>query len=86
MSQLEFSDSFHVHGDDDDEDDGGEEADDDDDVHDERCHSQSSPIVSMSRSSTGGEGYDMMTIGWWFITIYGGVLPYMVMEVYDHIW
>ena len=81
MSQLEFSDSFHVHGDEDDEDDGGEEADDDDDdVHDERCHSQSSPIVSMSRSSTGGEGYDMMMIGWWF----GGVLPYM--EVYDHIW
>ena len=85
MSQLEFSDSFHVHGDEDDEDDGGEEADDDDDdVHDERCHSQSSPIVSMSRSSTGGEGYDMMMIGWWFITIFGGVLPYM--EVYDHIW
>ena len=82
MSQLEFSDSFHVHGDEDDEDDGEDAADDDDDddddVHDERCHSQSSPIVSMSRSSTGGEGYDMMTIGWWFITIYGGVLPYMV--------
>ena len=82
MSQLEFSDSFHVHGDEDDEDDGEDAADDDDDddddVHDERCHSQSSPIVSMSRSSTGGEGYDMMMIGWWFITIYGGVLPYMV--------